>query len=135
MYDYNGPMLWEITAFHDSDKSPDSLIAAFDAAIEPIRTAPVSRDELARALVKLRSSFYSEIESFSGFGRANLLASFALFDDDPARINRLESEFAKVTPELLMATARQYLAPANRTILTIVPGKPAPPVETSGATN
>ena len=125
MYDYAGPMLWLVDAFHDSDKSPDSLIAGFDAAIEPLRTRPVSRDELARALVKLRSSFYSELEQFAGFGRANVLASFALFDDDPARINRLESEFAKVTPELLLATAREYLAPSNRTILTIVPGKPA----------
>src|SRR5919199_6907288 len=98
-----------------------------------LRTRPVSGGELARALVKLRSSFYSEIEQFSGFGRANLLASFALFDDDPARINRLEPEFAKVTPELLMATAREYLAPTNRTILTIVPGKPAA-AGTSGAT-
>jgi len=110
-------------------------MAAFDAAIEPLRTRLVSRDELSRALVKLRSSFYSEIESFSGFGRANLLASFALFDDDPGRINRLESEFAKVTPELLMATARVYLAPRNRTVLTIVPGKAAPPAGTSGPTN
>jgi predicted Zn-dependent peptidase len=135
MYDYNGPMLWLVSAYHDSDKSPDSLMAAFDAAIEPLRTRPISSDELSRALVKLRSSFYSELESFSGFGRANILASFALFDDDPARINQLESEFAKVTPQLLMATAREYLAPSNRTVLTIVPGKPAPAAGTSGSTN
>jgi zinc protease len=135
MYDYAGPMLWIVDAFHDSDKPADSLISAFDAAIEPLRTQPVSEDELARALVKLRSSFYSELESFSGFGRANVLASFALFDDDPGRINRLESEFAKVTPELLMATAREYLAPANRTILTIVPGKQPAGAGTSGSTH
>jgi zinc protease len=128
-------MLWIVDAFHDSDKPADSLISAFDAAIEPLRTQPVSEDELARALVKLRSSFYSELESFSGFGRANVLASFALFDDDPGRINRLESEFAKVTPELLMATAREYLAPANRTILTIVPGKQPAGAGTSGSTH
>jgi zinc protease len=125
MYDYSGPMLWLVQAFHDSDKPADSLIAAFDAAIEPLRTQPLARAELDRALVKLRSSLYSEMETFAGFGRANLLASFALFDDDPERINRLESEFAKVTPELLMETARTYLAPSNRTILTIVPAKPA----------
>jgi predicted Zn-dependent peptidase len=137
MYDYNGPMLWLVSAYHDGDKPPDSLLAAFDAAIEPLRSRPVSKDELSRALVKLRSSFYSEVESFSGFGRANLLASFALFDDDPSRINRLESEFAKVTPELLMATAREYLRPTNRTVLTIVPGKPAPPpgAGSPGSTN
>jgi zinc protease len=121
MYDYHGPMLWIIQAFHDADKPADSLVAAFDAAIEPLRTRPLAREELARAVTKLRSSFYSELEQFSGFGRANLLASFALFDDDPGRINRLEAEFARITPELVMKTARTYLAPSNRTILTIVP--------------
>jgi zinc protease len=125
MYDYNGPMLWIIQAFHDADKPADSLVAAFDAAIEPLRTRPLAREELARAVTKLRSSFYSELEQFSGFGRANLLASFALFDDDPGRINQLEAEFAKITPELVMETARTYLAPTNRTILTIVPAGPS----------
>jgi zinc protease len=135
MYDYNGPMLWMIQVFHDSDKAPDSLIAAFDAAVEPLRAKPISRQELKRALVKHRSSFYAEMESFAGFGRANLLASFALFDDDPSRINRLEAEFAKVTPELIMETARTYLAPTNRTILTIVPGKKEPAAGSSGSSN
>ena len=134
MYDYDGPMLWIVQAFHDSDKPADSLIAAFDAAVEPIRSAPVDRATFDRALVKLRSTLYSQVENFGGFGRANLLASFALFDDDPARINRLEAEFAKVTPELVMRTAQEYLAPANRTILTIVPGAAAPAAR-QGATN
>jgi zinc protease len=122
MYDYNGPMLWEVMAFHDTAKPADSLIAAFDAAIEPLRARPVDQATLERALVKIRSSLYSELEQFAGFGRANILASFALFDDDPERINRLEAEFAKVTPEILQRTAQEYLRPTNRTILTIVPG-------------
>ena len=46
----------------------------------------------------MRSRLYAEYEQFVGFGRADLLASFALFDDDPAKINRLEDEFRKVTP-------------------------------------
>jgi predicted Zn-dependent peptidase len=69
----------------------------------------------------MRSTFYGQIEQFSGFGRADLLASFALFYDDPARINRIEAEFAKVTPELIQRTAQEYLRPTNRTILTVVP--------------
>jgi predicted Zn-dependent peptidase len=121
MYDYDGPMLWIVSAFHDADKPADSLIAAFDTAIAPLRSRPLGQHELARALTKLRSSLYSEMEQFSGFGRANLLASFALFDDDPSRINRLEADFAKITPDIVLETARTYLAPANRTILTIVP--------------
>jgi predicted Zn-dependent peptidase len=96
-------------------------VAAFDAAIETLRRSPVDRPTLDRALVKLRSNLYSQLENFGGFGRADLLAAFALFDDDPSRINRLEAEFAKVTPEVLQRTAREYLAPTNRTILTVVP--------------
>ena len=47
----------------------------------------------------MRSNLDAQVEQFAGFGRANLLASFALFDDNPAKINTLEAEFAKVTPE------------------------------------
>ena len=121
MFDYQGPMLYEIQAFHDSDKSQEAMVAGFDAAIEPLRAAPVDQATLDRALVKLRSSLYAEMEQFAGFGRANLLASFALFDDDPERINRLEKGFAQVTPALLQRTAQEYLRPTNRTIVFIVP--------------
>jgi predicted Zn-dependent peptidase len=62
------------------------------------------------------------VEQLNGFGRANLLASFALFDGDPGRINRLEAEFAKVTPELIQRTAQEYLRPTNRTVVTVVAG-------------
>ena len=59
-----------------------------------------------------------------GIGKINLLACFALFDNNPARINTIESEFKKVTPELIRQTAQKYLSPNNRTILIIEP-KPA----------
>jgi predicted Zn-dependent peptidase len=77
-------------------------------------------------MVKYRSGFYAEMENLFGFGRADLLACFALFDDDPGRINRIEDELRKVTPELIQKTAQEYLRPSNRTILTVVPkAKPA----------
>jgi predicted Zn-dependent peptidase len=65
------------------------------------------------------------MEGLFGFGRADLLASFALFDDDPSRINRIEAEFAAVTPELIQQTAQEYLRSTNRTILTVEPGAAA----------
>jgi predicted Zn-dependent peptidase len=72
----------------------------------------------------VRSNFYNILGQLNGFGRADLLASFALFDDNPARINTLEAEFRKVTPQIIQRTAREYLRPGNRTVLKIVP-KPA----------
>jgi len=89
--------------------------------IERLRTAPVEPETLERARIKMRSELYENIEQLVGFGRADLLASFALLDDDPVRINRLESEFEKVTPELILRTAREYLRPTNRTVLTVEP--------------
>jgi predicted Zn-dependent peptidase len=126
MFDLNGPTLWMSWLFHDRNRSADEILKAFDAEIETLRTTPVDQATLDLAKVKMRSTLYGEIEAFSGFGLANLLASFALFDDDPTLVNRLEDEFARVTPALIQRTADQYLRRANRTVLTVEPKPEAP---------
>jgi zinc protease len=126
MFDIKGPTLWTVSMIHDADKSTDEIIKTIDEEITRLQTTPVTKEELDLALVKRRSRLYADYESFVGFGRANLLASFALFDDDPARINRLEDEFRKVTPDLIMKTAKEYLRPTNRTVLTITPKAAGP---------
>jgi predicted Zn-dependent peptidase len=120
-FDYSGPMLWMASVFHDANVPADTVLAAVDAVVADLQARPVDRASLDRAVTKMRATLYDEIETFQGFGRANLLASFALFDDDPARLNRLEGEFARVTPELIQRTAREYLRPTNRTVFTITP--------------
>jgi predicted Zn-dependent peptidase len=128
MHDVYGPTLFMASLFHDADKTSADVLKALDVEVEALRTKPVPAAELERALVKLRSELYGSVESFFGFGRANLLASFALFDDDPQRINRIEEEFRKVTPELVQRTAQEWLRPTNRTVLIGEAGaaKPAP---------
>ncbi|HLJ75201.1 MAG TPA: pitrilysin family protein [Thermoanaerobaculia bacterium] len=121
MFDINGPTLYMVWMFHDKDKTDDQILKAIDENIARLQTQPVDAATLDRARVKMRSSLYDEIEALYGFGRADLLASFALFDDDPAKINRIEDEFARVTPELIQRTAQEYLRTTNRTILTVVP--------------
>jgi predicted Zn-dependent peptidase len=104
MLNINGPTLWMTWLFHDADKTSDQILATFDAEIEKVRSAPVDKATLDRAMVKYRSGFYA----------------------DPGRINRIEDELRKVTPELIQKTAQEYLRPSNRTILTVVPkAKPA----------
>src|SRR6266481_6001501 len=60
------------------------------------------------------------------FGVVELLASFALFDDNPAKVNTLVSEFGKVTPALVQKTAQEYLRPGNRTVIVLNPQNQAP---------
>ena len=121
MYNVNGPTLWDVSLYYDKDKTPEQILAVFDAEVEKLRTKPVDQATLDRALVKVRSDLYDKIEQFSGFGRADLLASYALFDDDPAKVNQLEADFRKVTPALIQKTAQEYLRKDNRTILIIEP--------------
>jgi zinc protease len=123
MYDYNGPMLWISNITYDSTITSDSVLAQYDAAIADI-AANVSAADLQLAIVKIRSGLYDAIGGNFGIGKVNLLACFALFDDDPNKINTLETEFKKVTPELIRKTAAKYLSPSNRTILIIEPKAP-----------
>ncbi|MGM0586901.1 MAG: M16 family metallopeptidase [Bacteroidota bacterium] len=123
MFNYNGPMQWMGDLKHDDSVSPDSIIATLDAEIADLRENGVSQEMLDRAMVKMRSQLYDSQGSFFGFGRADLLASFALFDDNPGRINTLEDRFREVTPELMEQTIREYLRPSNRTILILEPNK------------
>jgi predicted Zn-dependent peptidase len=123
MFDVNGPILWTIYMIHDSDKPADEIVKVIDEEVARLQNTPLTKEELDLAMLKRRSSLYAEQEQLVRFGRANLLASYALFDDDPGMINRLEDEFRKVTPELVQKTAREYLRAGNRTILTITPGK------------
>ena len=125
-YDYNGPMLFITNFVYDPSTNPDAILGAIDGVVEPLRTKPVDQKTLDRALVKLRSDLYDTMGSQGGFGLVDLLASFALFDDNPARVNSLVSEFGKVTPALVQKTAEEYLRPGNRTVIVLNPQTQAP---------
>ena len=126
MFDYEGPMLWAASLVHDPATKDAAIMADIDEVVHGIQTDLVERAELDRAITKIRSALYDVAGSPTRFGLVDLLACFALFDDDPARINRLESEFRKVTPQQLRDTARKYLVASNRTQLALsVAHKPA----------
>lgn len=121
IYNYKGPMLLNASLIYDSSTSADTVLQAMDSVIEPIRAKPLDQKTVDRALVKLRSDLYDTVGAQGGFGLVDLLASFALFDDNPARVNTIVSEFRKVTPELMQKTAQEYLRPTNRTIVIVQP--------------
>ena len=125
-YDYNGPMLFITNFVYDPSTTPDAILGAVDGVVEPLRAKAVDQKTLDRAVVKLRSDLYDTMGSQGGFGLVDLLASFALFDDNPAKVNTLVSEFGKVTPALVQKTAQEYLRPGNRTVIVLNPQNQAP---------
>ena len=121
-YNYDGPMLWSAFMVHDPKNTPEEITTALDAIGEDLQTNLVSEEELDRAMTKMRSSLYDAVGDGNRIGLVDLLAVFALFDDDPSRINRLEEEFDVVTPELIRETAKEYLRPTNRSTIVLKPG-------------
>lgn len=122
MFDYKGPMLWSFSFQHDPTHSTAQITKAVDDVIEGLRSKPVSAEELARARTKMRSELYGTIDGAGRIGLINLLAVYALFDNDPGAVNRIEDGFAKVTPALIQKTAQEYLRSTNRSIYVIEPG-------------
>jgi zinc protease len=129
-YDYQGPMLFIADLLYDPSTKPDDILQAIDGVIEGLRTKPADRKTLDRALVKARSDLYDTFGQQGGFGLVDILASFALFDDNPGRVNTLAGELEKVTPELLQKTAVEYLRSTNRTVLVVEPVAQAPAAPT-----
>lgn len=125
-FNYNGPMNWMAFLFYDQSVPPDQILSAIDGVVQEVSSKPLDAPTLDLARTKLKSSLYDSLGQFNGFGRADMLASFALFDDDPARINRIETELAKVTPQLMQKTAQDYLRAGNRTVIIREPKSAAP---------
>ena len=123
MFNYDGPMLWTVYLIHDPAVAPDTILKDVSAEIARLKKAPPIQAELDRALTKIRADLYDLAGSSSRFGLVDLVAAFALFDDDPTLINRIESEFRKIEPEMISDVARRYLNDKQRSILIVEPGK------------
>jgi predicted Zn-dependent peptidase len=124
-FDYNGPMLYTFRVDYRPGLKGADVLKAVDEVIGAIQEKGITDDELRQAKVNFRSSLFDQLEAQGGFGRADLLAAFALYDDDPERINTVFKELDKVTTADVQAAARKWLVPSNRTSIDRVPEKSA----------
>ena len=110
-------MLYTMRVDYFNDKTADQVIGAIESVLDEVRKNGITASELAQAKTTIRSSFLDNLEGggLPLFGRANLLGVFALFDDDPGRINTILGELDKVTLDEVKAAAAKWLVPANRT--------------------
>jgi zinc protease len=116
-WDMHGPMLYTMRVDYLNDKSAEQVIEAIEAVLAGVREHGISQEDLDRAKKMMRSSFLEDMEGgfMPRFGRANLLGVFALFDDDPGRINTILDEIDKVTLEEVRTAAARWFVPTNRT--------------------
>jgi zinc protease len=118
-WDMKGPMLFTVRVDYRPDTTADKIVATVDEVLAEIRGQGITAAELASAKRALRSAFLEDLEGggLPRFGRANLLGAFALFDDDPGRINTILASLDAVTLDDVKAAAARWLVSANRTTL------------------
>jgi len=114
-------MLLTARTVYKADHKGSEIVSEIDSVVSDIQNNGVTDKELHDAKVRNESNFFDQLES--GTGKANLLASFALFDDDPGKVNRLLPLFNAVTADQIREAARKYLVPSNRTVIDRVPAK------------
>ena len=118
-WDMKGPMLYTVRVDYRPDTSAEKVVQSVEDVLAEVRSRGVTAAELANAKRALRSAFLEDLEGggLPRFGRANLLAAFALFDDDPGRLNTILPALDAVTLDDVKAAAARWFVPANRTVL------------------
>jgi predicted Zn-dependent peptidase len=114
-FDYNGPMLYTFRVDYRPDLKGADVFTVVDKVINAIQEHGITDDEMKQAKVNFRSSFLENLEAGGGFGRADLLAALALYDDEPNRINTILGELETITAADVQQAAKKWLVPANRT--------------------
>jgi zinc protease len=124
-------MLYTLRVDYLNDKTAAQVLDSIERVVAEIREKGITETELAHAKTALRSAFLEDLEGgfMPRFGRANLLAAFALFDNDPARINSILNELEQVTVADVKAAANRWLVPTNR---TSIDSRPAPKASGAG---
>ena len=114
-----GPGLFYLEAMVAQGRDPVEVEKAISEEVEKVQNGPIQEWELEKARNAARRNLLSNLRSSQQ--RAILLARYAVFFDDPGIINARYERIASLTIADLQRVARQYIVPANRTVVVTVP--------------
>ena len=112
--------MFNITGSPSASSSVEKLEAGIDAELEKIKNEGVTDAELARARIQFRTA---AARSRGALATANTLAQYAVFYNDPNRINTELTQLEAVTSADIQRVARQYLQHDRRMVLIVQPGR------------
>jgi zinc protease len=122
-YSPGNPGLLGISAVMDAEQFSPTRDAVL-AEVEKIKSAPVSKDELGKAMKQFVSATLSTRKTMDG--QAGDLGSSWLAASDLAFSERYLAAVKRVTPADVQRVAREYLTPENRTLYALLPEGAAP---------
>jgi zinc protease len=128
-YSPGNPGLIGMSGLVDADKF-EAARDAMLAEVEKMKAAPVSADELSKAVKQFTSATLSARKTMSG--QASDLGGSWLAANDLNFSERYLAAVKRITPADLQRVAREYLTPENRTLYALLPKDTAPKTTTGG---
>jgi zinc protease len=114
-----GPGLFNVVATANPGRTLPDLEAAIDEEIEKVKAGPIADWEIEKARIAARSNFVASLGS--SMTRAILLSQYAMFYDNPGKINTRTDAIQKVTAADVQRVAKQYLVKTGRTVVLTMP--------------
>jgi predicted Zn-dependent peptidase len=115
-----GPDLFSVWAVMASGHAPEAAQAVVFSELDSIAKKGVTPRELEKAKNRMHAAFVFGLQS--NLDRSQQLAEFELYWGD-ANLLKLELDhYLRVSQEDIQRVAAAYFAPANRTVLNVVPG-------------
>jgi zinc protease len=107
------PFLYDITMIIHPQCLPEKALSVLDDEVRRIQDAPVSADEIARAVKQARALFAYGSENITNqafwLGHADMFATYDWF------VNYVQ-ELEKISPADVQRAAQTYLSPDNRVV-------------------
>jgi predicted Zn-dependent peptidase len=114
-----GPGMFFFAALPNQGVDIERIEALIDEEVEKLRNEGVGERELQKAKNQLRSNQIMSRQTV--FSKANELQQYRYYYGDVSKINSNLDRYMDVSVEDIRRVARKYLAPANRTVVIVVP--------------
>jgi len=114
-----GPGIFWLSMMARPNADLGELEKLLDQEIRRVQTAPVSDAELGKVRMQLNRQRAEQL--YSTRRRANALAHFAVYYNDPSLINNIWKIYQKITAADVQRVAQKYFRDDNRSVLTTLP--------------
>jgi zinc protease len=115
--DTRDPGLFQIFARIKDPKNIDLVRAEIEKAIDSARSTPVPPERLKAIKSYLKYQYAMGLDNPNSV--AESISHYVELTGDPESVNRLYRIYDQITPEDIMAAAKKYLTPANRTTVIL----------------
>jgi predicted Zn-dependent peptidase len=116
------PELFTIYAQAAPGKTLAAVETRIDAVLHGLAEKPVPADELAKAKTLLRADLVRSLKTVSG--KANRIGFAEVVFGDYRALSRVEAEWEAVSAEDVRRVVGAYLAPEQKTVVTLDPVRP-----------